>query len=451
MGLLLDVRRAGHEGPEALAHRQRSRLRDLVQFARTHSAYYRELYQDLPNGVDDLSLLPPTNKRDLMRRFDEWVTDPAVRWKDIQTLIADISRLGERYLGRYLVYTTSGTSGVPAVLVQDGSALTVLNALRLGRAGLQWLTPSLLLAMAQRGMRAAAIFATGGHYGTAALAAQTYGHSLAGRLSTVVPAGTPVGEMIATLNRLQPAVMGGYASAIAVLAQEQQAGRLDIHPAVIMTPAEGLTPGERERIRTTFGCLVKEAYAASEVPALSLECSAGFLHENTDWYLLEPVNEQYRPVPPNQPSHTVLVTNLSNYVQPIIRYDLGDSITMLDGECTCVSRLPKIRVEGRTDEVLRLPKPDGSTVAILPLALSSVVEEVPGVHRFQAIRTGERELTVRLEVNQGADQDAVRKAVSAALQHFLDAQGAMAITLTHSAEPPRPTQAGKFRHVWSEV
>jgi len=451
LGLLLDVRRAGHEGPEALARRQRERLRALVQFAREHSAYYRELYGELPNGVDDLSLLPPTSKRILMRRFDEWVTDPKVRWHDVQALMADINRLGERYLGRYLVYTTSGTSGEPAVLVQDGSALAVLNALRFARFQPKWLTPSMIVAMVQRGMRSAGIFATGGHYGAAALSAQTLRRSLARRLTTVIPAGTPIAQMVSTLNALQPAVLGGYASAVAVLAQEQQADRLHIQPVVIMTTAEGLTLGERERVRTAFGCLVKEAYAASEVPGLSLECSEGFLHANTDWYLLEPVDEGYRPVPPNQPSHTVLVTNLSNYVQPIIRYDLGDSITLLDGQCPCGNPFPRVRVEDRTDEVLHLPSTAGSTVGILPLALSSVVEEVPGVHRFQAIRTGERELTVRLALNEGADAATVWEGVRTALQHFLDAQGTATVTLTYSTEPPGLTPGGKFRHVWSEI
>ena len=40
---------------------------------------------------------------------------------------------------------------------------------------------------------------------------------------------------------------------------------------------------------------------------------------------------------PDQPSHTVLITNLANWVQPIIRYNLGDSITAISGPCSCGS------------------------------------------------------------------------------------------------------------------
>ena len=42
--------------------------------------------------------------------------------------------------------------------------------------------------------------------------------------------------------------------------------------------------------------------------------------------ILEPVDRDYRPTPPGELSHTVLLTNLANAVQPIIRYDLGDSV-----------------------------------------------------------------------------------------------------------------------------
>jgi hypothetical protein len=44
-----------------------------------------------------------------------------------------------------------------------------------------------------------------------------------------------------------------------------------------------------------------------------------------------PVDQDYRPVLPGEPSHTVLMTNLANRVQPLIRYDQGDSVTLVVG------------------------------------------------------------------------------------------------------------------------
>lgn len=69
---------------------------------------------------------------------------------------------------------------------------------------------------------------------------------------------------------------------------------------------------------------------------------------NADWVLLEPVDERHRPTPPGVPSHTVLLTNLANRVQPLIRYDLGDSVTLLDRPCQCPVKFHE-RKTPRTD------------------------------------------------------------------------------------------------------
>ena len=142
-------------------------------------------------------------------------------------------------------------------------------------------------------------------------------------------------------------------------------------------------------------------------PASRSCCDEGSFHVNTDWYLFEPVDERYQPVPAGMTSHTVLVTNLANRVQPLIRYDLGDRVEVATAPCPCGSVLPAVKVEGRTNDVLTFESPEGRAVRILPLALATVVEETPGVHRFQAIGAGPRTLTVRLEAEEGADPDEV--------------------------------------------
>jgi phenylacetate-CoA ligase len=45
----------------------------------------------------------------------------------------------------------------------------------------------------------------------------------------------PTNQLVRELNAFQPVMMSGYPSALEVLAQEQQAGRLHIHPVVINT------------------------------------------------------------------------------------------------------------------------------------------------------------------------------------------------------------------------
>jgi phenylacetate-coenzyme A ligase PaaK-like adenylate-forming protein len=169
-----------------------------------------------------------------------------------------------------------------------------------------------------------------------------------------------------------------------------------------------------------------------------------------DWYLLEPVDEDYRPVPAGVTSHTVLVTNLANRVQPVIRYDLGDRVVLEAAPCPCGSALPVVTVEGRTNDVLSFESTDGRGVTVLPLALATVIEETPGVHRFQAIGTGPRTLRLRLETEPDFDASQVWKAVDDRLGEFLVAHGAAPVSIEHAVEPPHADpRSGKFTQVWS--
>ena len=131
--------------------------------------------------------------------------------------------------------------------------------------------------------------------------------------------------------------MIGYPDALTLLAREQVAGRLAIRPALVGSGGDWLAPPARHAIGAAFGCRVRENYGAAEFPALAWECPEGSLHVGADWAIVEPVDEHYRPVPAGQPSYTALLTNLANRVQPFIRYDLGDRITVGRTPCACGS------------------------------------------------------------------------------------------------------------------
>jgi phenylacetate-CoA ligase len=106
-------------GPEAIASRQQARVADLVTTAQACSPYFRTRYRHLPARVTDARQLPPVTKPEMMAHFDDWVTDPAVTRAGVEAFVADKSLIGQPYLGRYMVWTTSGTSGVPAMVVAD--------------------------------------------------------------------------------------------------------------------------------------------------------------------------------------------------------------------------------------------------------------------------------------------------------------------------------------------
>ncbi len=459
LSLALDVWRAGRDGLPAIANRQRCRLLDLVEFARGHSLFYQKHYSHLPAEITDSSDLrqfPPVTKPKLMAHFDEWVTDPAVTRDGVEAFVADKTLIGAPYLGRYFVCVTSGTSGTPGIFIHDPDALKVQWATGLMRGYRTWMTPQMTWTMIRAGSRMAMLVATGDHFQGIGLLERfrkryPWLKSYFRRIR-IVSVTRPLPELVEELNEFQPARLMGYPTVLELLAGEQAAGRLQIKPVVAIGSGEWLDPATRERIATAFHCPVHNAYAASECQSIGWDCEYGWLHVSADWVILEPVDEAYQPVPAGQPSRTVLLTNLANYVQPIIRYDLGDSITVKPDPCSCGNPLPAIHVEGRQDEILYMRTPDGNVTPLLPMGIATIVEETPGVRRFQAIQTGPAALRIRLEVMPGADEMQVWGLVASRLQQYLSTHGLPSVFLEKDAEPPRPHPiSGKFRHIWAEL
>jgi phenylacetate-coenzyme A ligase PaaK-like adenylate-forming protein len=185
---------------------------------------------------------------------------------------------------------------------------------------------------------------------------------------------------------------------------------------------------------------------------IAFDCDRGRLHLNADWLVLEPVDASFRPVPPGRASYTTLLTNLANRVQPIVRYDLGDSVTEIPGPCPCGSPLPPIQVEGRRDEILNLRSSSGEAVPLLPMALATVVEESPGVGSYQLLQSGPALLRIRLEEAPGHDRTRVGNDVANRLREFLSAQGLSEVVVELAEErPSRDPSGGKLRQVFSAL
>ena len=53
---------------------QEKRLKKIVKYARKNSAYFNELYKGIGDNYK-LEELPVTNKVDMMKNFDTWITD----------------------------------------------------------------------------------------------------------------------------------------------------------------------------------------------------------------------------------------------------------------------------------------------------------------------------------------------------------------------------------------
>jgi len=346
-----------------------------------------------------------------------------------------------------VIWKSSGSTGEPGIYVQDDDALETFDALMAVH-----LDPARFAAVhawriAARGGRAALIAATGDHFASIASWRRLTRNNpwIAARCFSIMD---PLPQLVAELNAYRPAFVASYPTMLSLLAEERKAGRLEIDPVSLWSGGECLPAHVRVGIEAAFGCPVVNEYGASECMSMAFGCNEGWLHVNADWVLLEPVDDEFRPTPPGAPSRTVLLTNLANRVQPIIRYDLGDSVVVNPGPCACGSPLPAIEVEGRHDDVLAMAAPDGRIVRLLPLALTTVVEDAAPASRFQILQTAPDRLLLRLAARAPADRQAAWRAVAKALRDFLDRQSLPNVRV--GLDPGRPRtdrRSGKLREV----
>ncbi len=441
--------------PLGIGQAQRdARLARLLASAFTASPYYRSRW---PHGRDEavpLAALEPVHKPELMQHFDDWATDRRIDRRGIDDFLADPERLADAYLGRYLVWTSSGTSGEPGIFIQDEQALAAydaLDALRLQGLGHGTLAP----AVWGMGQRFAFVAATGGHFaGTASIERlRRIGRSMLpswpwlGPTVQTFSVQQPFAELAEALQRFAPTVLISYPSCADALAQSQLSGHLRLGLREVWVGGEQLSVAQRQRIRTAFGARLRNSYGSSECYAMAWECAEGRLHLNHDWLILEPVDRQLRPVMPGEASHSVLLTNLANHTQPLLRYELGDSVRFLPEPCRCGSGFPAIEVQGRADHTLVLRNADGAEVRLLPLALSTVIEEGAGITQFQLLCTGPQRLELRFEPAVRDPRIAFRK-IHAVLGDYLAIQGLAHVCIVHGHAPPQHgRRSGKLERV----
>ena len=112
------------------------------------------------------------------------------------------------------------------------------------------------------------------------------------------------------------------------------------------------------------------------------------MHLSEDLVIVEPVDEQGRPVAPGDRAAKVYLTNLFNRVLPLIRYEITDEVTILTEPCPCGSAHRCVAdIQGRLDDVFvydgRRVHPHVFRSALGRRADPAVATSSPQVGRFR--------------------------------------------------------------------
>jgi phenylacetate-CoA ligase len=380
---------------ERLARYQQERLETLVRDLRARSPYWASR---LPRGRVALERLPRMDKVELMEGFDQLVTDRRLRRDDLLAHLERIDR-DELYLGEYRAMATSGSSGRKGVFVYDRRAWRGILAQFLRYSGWIGLKPGVPR------MRIASVAG-----GVPTHMTQRVAASVAVGIHRVTPlaAIAPLPCLVEQLNAARPDALNAYPSMARLLAGEQLAGRLRLRLRTMSTSSEPLTAATREELERAFGVRPFNLYGTTE-GLWGCDCAehAG-LHLFEDFTIVENVDADGRPVPAGEPGARLLVTNLFNHSQPLIRFELGDMVTVDHQPCPCGRMLLRLReIEGRSEDVIRL-----GGVVVHPTQFAPLSSD-PDVREFQVVQQGER-LRIRLVLRAGANGAATRLKVALA-------------------------------------
>jgi phenylacetate-CoA ligase len=430
---------------------QMKKLKEIVDYARVHSEYYKKLYENVPVDFDSIEDLPTTNKSVLMSHFDDWVTDKAIKLGEISNFIADPSLVGIKFLGKYHVAITSGTTGKNGIFVTD-SRETKLSSEINKKSKFSWMGVSGVAKLLIKGVRIAAITAIGEHYGfiSGIVHMKSENKFWVDRIK-VISIHKPVSVIVRELNSFQPTIIMGYASMISLLASEQAAGRLSITPVFIEVMSEKLTDNEFEKVGKVFNIKPYQMYGATEIPFASPLCKFGWYHMNTDVVILEPINEEGKHAPVGTLSHSLLITNLANKTQPMIRYDIGDCIMINPDKCKCGNPNPAFKVQGRSADALVFMNETGEQVIIPSLMIVTLIDRfVKEVEAFQVLQTSPTTLEIRLQYSSEIKEEIKKQQWNVLvneLTKILKDRGLNEIRIVRSTELPQRTKGGKFRMV----
>jgi phenylacetate-CoA ligase len=394
-----------------LERQQQRRLLLLRRFALERSPFYRRFHRGLEH--QPLTTLPILTKAVMMENFDDLVTDRSVRLANAEAFLRETDG-GDLFLHRYVVLSTSGSTGRRGVFLFD--AQEWLTALAMITRPMAWAG---LTGGIRKPPRSAMIASTTPwHYSTRISA------SLATRLLPAlrVDAAEPLATIVRRLNAWQPEVLAVYPSVLAQLADEQIAGRLHIRLRSVATSAEVLSGETRRRVHQAWGLRVFDTYGATEYAPIAAECANGRKHLFEDGAIIEVVDDRGRPVPPGARGDRVLLTVFDRRTQPLIRYEISDMVRPLDGPCECGRPFRLIEsIEGRIEDVLSFPHRDRrhEAVPVHPNVFHQILETVPAAG--WQIRQDDDGLSVLLA---GLQDRSVSEPLALSIRQVLEAQGA---------------------------
>lgn len=251
---------------------------------------------------------------------------------------------------------------------------------------------------------------------------------------------------VENLIRFKPEYFVGFPSSILEIAKYGLAHGYEFPEntvKAIFPTAETITHEMRSYIEKFFKTKMYNQYASSEGAPFIIECEKGNLHLELQSGVFEVLDEQNKPVK----SGKLVLTSFTTEATPLIRYDIGDFVTLEDEDkaCTCGNNNPLVyEILGRIDDYVYSPENGKINLG----NVSNTLKDTYGIVKFQAIQDELSKIILKIVVDKDVYNDSVEKKF---IQNWRDRIGnEMEIEILYVEEIPVEA-SGKFRIVKNNI
>lgn len=301
---------------------QEIQLQKLLKHVLHHSPYYRERLKKMKK----LSDIKPTTKQDVMNNWDDIICIPGLTKSSAENYLTQLQNreiTNPFFKDYYYITESNHASGLRGLFVWDVDYFSVV-----GYAALRYQHQDELLEGIE-GKKIAALMSSNlidVNLPLFTITLEDESEILA------IPVDAPLEEIIKQLNEFQPTHLIGYHAVITKLAEKADDGKLSISPKRISIYSESVerdVADSRMKIQKAWDAEINSMWSNVEMGIIGVENDAHcglFLSE--DLLIIEPVNENLKPVKKATDAKKLLMTNLFNFTFPLIRYVVDDPVTI---------------------------------------------------------------------------------------------------------------------------
>lgn len=183
---------------------------------------------------------------------------------------------------------------------------------------------------------------------------------------------------------------------------------------VIFTSSELLTGKARLQIENGFQARLYDIYGSTEFKEVAWQCRQGRYHINfQNVYLETESNESIEAFGGSR----LLISSLTNYAMPLLRFDIGDRAELDRGKCPCGRQSPYLRnIHGREADFIILA--NGKRIS--PYLLTMTIEAQPAIQKYQIVQKSPSELAIEFVARTDVDSHSISEPLTDKLRNLLD-------------------------------